>query len=360
MRSHLQKIRDWMEKTGYEAVLLRTRANFAWVTGGGQNHILLSTPQGVADLIIFPERVVCVTSEMEVRRIAEEELTSRDVEFVTIKWTENADVAVNKLLSGKKVGSDLPIPGAEDISSALVTMRSVLDANQISQYREVGRITVEALENVAKKLVPGMTEHEIAALLHQDVSAHGARAIVALVSTDERIYRFRHPIPTGKVLKQHAMLVVCAEKYGLVGNATRFVHFGKPSDELRENVEKCAYIDAHMQAMTQPGHTLSDVFNEAIRVYESLGFPDEWRYLHLGGLTGYASREIFATPERHERIELNQAFAWNPALPGAKSEDTLLVTEDAPEILTRSIDWPIITMQVEGRRYDRPGLLVID
>jgi hypothetical protein len=53
-------------------------------------------------------------------------------------------------------------------------------------------------------------------------------------------------------------------------------------------------------------------------------------------MTGYASREIIATPETWQEIRQGQAFAWNPSLVGAKAEETFVLGQDGPEILTRS------------------------
>ena len=49
------------------------------------------------------------------------------------------------------------------------------------------------------------------------------------------------------------------------------------------------------------------------------------------------------------------AVAWNPSLPGAKAEDTFLITRDGLENLTSDPNWP--TVEVEGRR--RPDLLLL-
>jgi hypothetical protein len=52
-------------------------------------------------------------------------------------------------------------------------------------------------------------------------------------------------------------------------------------------------------------------------------------------MTGYASREVVATPDARQEIREGQAFAWNPSLEGAKAEETFLLGPDGPEILTR-------------------------
>jgi hypothetical protein len=51
-------------------------------------------------------------------------------------------------------------------------------------------------------------------------------------------------------------------------------------------------------------------------------------------MTGYASREVIATPQTRQEIEVGQAFAWNPSITGAKAEETFVLTEYGPEVIT--------------------------
>jgi Xaa-Pro aminopeptidase len=53
-------------------------------------------------------------------------------------------------------------------------------------------------------------------------------------------------------------------------------------------------------------------------------------------------------------IESGTALAWNPSLPGAKIEDTVLTTDAGIEVLTADPAWPTVT--VDGRA--RPDVLV--
>jgi Xaa-Pro dipeptidase len=84
---------------------------------------------------------------------------------------------------------------------------------------------------------------------------------------------------------------------------------------------------------TRPGRTLADAFADCRRFYAEAGFPGEWRLHHQGGLTGYASRELIATPYTDAVIEHGQAFAWNPSITGAKAEETFVLTEDGAELI---------------------------
>jgi antitoxin VapB len=202
-----------------------------------------------------------------------------------------------------------------------------------------------------------MTEHEISGLLFKEIEGRGVQVIVSLVAVDERVFSYRHPLPTSKPLQQYAMLVLCGRKGGLICSLTRLVHFGPMSEELRRKTEAVAQIDARMIAATRPEAKLSDIFRIGQSAYAGWGYPDEWEKHHQGGLAGYAPREIIARPTSPEPVLVGQAFAWNPSITGVKSEDTILVGEQTNEVLTEMKDWPGIAIPIGEQVIKRPAVL---
>ncbi|HET7325042.1 MAG TPA: aminopeptidase P family protein, partial [Halococcus sp.] len=94
--------------------------------------------------------------------------------------------------------------------------------------------------------------------------------------------------------------------------------------------------------------TASDVFDAIRDAYAAAGHPGEWRKHHQGGATGFAGREWTATPTNTKKILMPMAYAWNPTVEGAKSEDTVLVSEDGFETLTTTGEWPAREIEVDG------------
>ena len=163
----------------------------------------------------------------------------------------------------------------------------------------------------------------------------GLWAPVLLVGADERVERFRHPLPTETRIAGRALLAISAERGGLFANHTAIVELEEPTPELRRRCEACEEILRRMrEEATRPGRTLAEVFDDCRRFYAGAGYPDEWRLHHQGGLTGYGSREVIATPSTNHVIAPGQAFAWNPSITGAKAEQTFVLTEAGPEIVT--------------------------
>jgi Xaa-Pro dipeptidase len=365
MEQELMRLRQLMTHVQVDGVLLRKRRSFSWLTGGKDNHILLASELGVADLLVFPERVFCVTTRMEAQRILEEELAEfPEIELVTTEWYEGCDPAIRKLCAGKKIGTDsleaVMTFGFVDLRKALAELTYVLTPAQQEQYRTLCREAALAVEHTCKEIHPGMTEHEIAGRMAENLIAKGIDAQLLLVATDERIHHYRHPIPTEKRLERTAILVTCAQKYGLVANLTRFVHFGKADAELLRAHRDLADIHLDMILATRPGVPVNEVLRTGIAAYRRHGYGEEWKGLHLGGATGFASREYIATFDTPDRVLCHQAFAWNPSLPGAKMEDTFLVGETENEILTHTGEWDYITVTRDGKLYQRPNVLIRD
>jgi antitoxin VapB len=191
-----------------------------------------------------------------------------------------------------------------------------------------------------------MSENQVAAAVSNEALARGVQPIVNLIATDERVYRFRHPLPTDKKLEKYAMLVLCGRKWGLVCSITRLIHFGPVPHELKERIQATAQVNAALINATRPGRTLEELFAQAQQSYARLGYPDEWQKHHQGGMAGYEPREFVALPGSQELIEEGQAFAWNPSITGAKVEDTILVGSTGNEIITLTPSWP--TTSIDG------------
>ncbi|CAG9621103.1 M24 family metallopeptidase [Sutcliffiella rhizosphaerae] len=355
-----QKVRIWLREKGHDGILFRRRNNFSWITEGKVNHIVQTTEFGVADILLLDDKKYCITVKMESRRLMEEELVNLGFELVECEWYESTHQIIEKLSKGKAIVADSYFPGMEDVSSALIQLRSQLSISEKERYEWLCKFSAETLEGVARKILPGMSEYEISSLVAAACMKAGVNPQVILIATDDRIYQYRHPIPTGKKLKKYAMLVLCAEKGGLVANVTRFVHFGSLPEELLINRKKLALIDVQMNVATRPGRKVKDIFQKAVNAYAEAGYPEDWRLLHQGGLTGYASREFLATMNSEEEILVNQAYAWNPAIRGVKSEDTILIESEDNKFLTHTGNWTYIEIEHEGRVYLRPDILIQD
>jgi len=188
---------------------------------------------------------------------------------------------------------------------------------------------------------------------------HFTLSYPAIAKQIQRIYDFRHPLPTDKKLDKYAMLVLCGRQFGLVCSITRLVHFGTMPDDLKRKAQAVAEIDAAMITATRPRTSLGQIFSLTQTKYTETGYENEWQLHHQGGPAAYLPREFVATPGDNFAVEVGQVYAWNPTITGSKSEDTILVGPDGNEILTEIPGWPVIEVEVDGEVIPRPATLEI-
>ena len=339
-----------------DALLLRRVSSFAWDTCGAASYVNTATTNGEAALLTTPSGRYLMTNNIEATRLEQEEkLAAQGWEFRLVPWHEARDT-VAELTQGLRLGADGPYPGAADLSGDLVHFRVNLTPEEGERFRVLGRLCDEAMDSTVRAVRPGQTEYQIAGLLAHEAERRGVQAIVNLIATDERVFAFRHPLPTDKELERYAMLVLCGRRWGLVCSVTRFVHFGRLPDDLRRRAEAVARIDAAFIAATRPGRSLGQIFRRATDTYAETGFPDEWHLHHQGGPAGYEPREYVATPHSTDIVSVGQVYAWNPSIAGAKSEDTILVGEAGNEVLTTIENWPMLWVTIDGREIARPTI----
>jgi antitoxin VapB len=357
--NRLSMIRKWSADHKLQALYLQRASSFAWATCGAASYVNMASTNGSSALLITQDGGFLFTDNIEAPRLEKEEkLMNQGWRFQIAPWYETWQ-AVTDLTRGLAVGSDGFFPGARDLSMEIARLRAELSPEEGQRFRDLGVRCAQAMEAAARAVSPGQSEYEIAGLLAGETESRGVQVTVNLIATDQRIFDFRHPLPTAKKLDRYAMLILCGRRQGLVCSVTRLVHFGRLPDPIRSNAEAVARVDATMIATTRPSRSVGDVFQRAIRAYAECGYPQEWQRHHQGGPAGFEPREFLATPDSRERVSVGQAYAWNPSITGTKSEDTFLVGDRENEVLTGMRDWPTIRVEVDGQTFQRPAILEV-
>jgi Xaa-Pro dipeptidase len=330
-----RSLRELMDGHGVGALLLSSSANFAWYTGGADNRVDHADPIGVASVLVTMDDAYILTNNIEAPRMREEQ--TPEMEVLEHPWHEEPIAILRELTGDAGVGTDFPSEFGPDLSLEIALLRYVLDEEAIEDYRRLGADTSLAMSEVVGSLTPETHELKAAADLSAACLRRGMFAPVLLAASEKRLVRHRHPVPYGGPLGKQAMLVVCAERGGLFVSLTRMIYFQEPDPQTARRQEVCEEILRRMrEEATREERTLAQAFEYCRRFYAEAGFPEGWKDHHQGGMTGYASREVIATPGTQQEIRKGQAFAWNPSLEGAKAEETFVLGQDGPEILTCS------------------------
>jgi antitoxin VapB len=360
------RLTRWLAEEKLGGVLISAQHNFSWLTAGATSGIDMSREAGAGALLVRADgRRYLLASRIEMARLLAEEVSAEEFEPVEFSREEEsaapalvAGLAAGLLDGGGALASDLPAGAAARlVEGSLARCRYQLAGSEIERYRALGRDAGDAIGGLMRAVRPGETEREVARRAEDALAARGARSVVTLVAADERLQKFRHPVPTLRAWERVLMVVVCARRGGLIASLTRIVCAGALTEELRRRTHACARVCARLLAATRPGATGAELYAVAARAYAAEGFEGEEHLHHQGGAAGYRTRDWVAHPACAEVVREKQAFAWNPSITGTKVEETCIVSGGGVEVITASPDWPTVEVEEQGLRYDLPDVL---
>lgn len=354
----LEKTRKFLEERGLDGIILSRRESFSWLTCGAHDFVAKFSETGVVDLLVMKDGLYLIASEIERCRITEEEIKVPGFQLVSFDWFKNKNEVIKELVGNKNVASDTGNFNTLNLCEDFRRLRFSLLDGETNRLKELCSQTAIAVQETCREIYVGDTEYQIAANIGSKLMKQGIQLPVCLIAADDRIKKYRHPVPTGNKVKKYALVVVGAEKYGLYVSMSRMVSFGEPDEEILRKQEACLTVDAALIRNTVVGAKVSEVFKAAVNTYEKTGFADEWKFHHQGGAAGYRAREFLGNFDTQEVVQENQMYAWNPTISGTKSEDTILATARGPEILTEIPGWPVKKIIVDGTGLIRPDILI--
>ena len=344
-------------------VLLNTQHNFAWLTGGRSNGVDMTRENGACWLLVTRDgRRRVIANNIEMPRLSTEEISEQEFEPIEISWQSEKDplnvlAAARSAIADGEIGCDIGFPETRWIEPSIARCRFQLTPHEIERFRGLGQDAGRAVEDAIQTTSPGMAETNIARIVRDKLSARGIFAVVALVAADDRIARYRHPIPTDNVWQNTLLIVVCARRHGLIASLSRMICTGDIPSDLQRRTESTAAVNAALYSSTVAGAAGSELYAIAANAYAEQGFADEINKHHQGGACGYRTRDWVAHPTSGDIVHNQQAFAWNPSITGTKTEETGILTDNGFEIITATPGFPKISTNIAGREYLSPGIL---
>ena len=312
----------------------------------------------VVKLLITAQEQYVFANASEQYRIPEEELSGLGFQLIAFPWDGSEEEALRPYLQGKRIVSDCGAFGTPEHSAELGALRAPLTLEEIARYREIGPLCAGIVEDCCREIRPGDTEYQIAGNVTGKLMALGFQVPVCLIAADERLLKYRHPLPVGACVKERAMIAVCAQKYGLTISMSRIVSFTPLDAETQRKYDALLQIDATYILHTVPGTCAGEIIKMGHRAYAQGGYEEDFHLHHQGGALGYQTRDYCANEATPNLVLDGQAFSWNPTIAGVKCEDTYLVLGDRQEILSDTGHWVYQDVTVDGKTVRRPLILV--
>lgn len=361
METKLGRVRALLTATGAPACVLQRAAAVAWLTGGITNAIERGHPGSPLWIVVTPDGCHGVTTNVERPRL-DLEMAAIGLPLESVPWHESdAFVRRTEGIAAARLADcigDDPVLGRN--SDDLVRMRLALLPAERARLAQLARDTAAALEEALRFWEPGARDLDIQACAAERLERAGALATCLFVGGDDRVERFRHPLPVGASVTRLVMAVAVAERGGLHAAATRFAAASKLPKRVAAAQDAALRIEATTLDACVCGATYGDVLEALDRAYTDAGHAGAWAEHYQGGPIGYRQREFELSPKQHhsgwfrERLEAGHALAWNPSVTGGgKCEDTFLLDGSGLKQLTDTGTWP--SVDAGGRA--RPAVL---
>ena len=355
----LQRIHAYLEENNLDAVLIGTQANFSWLSCGGRSSVLATSELSDAIAVVTRDKRTLVAYTMDGERNRDEEMGDLGFDLVMTRWNEQSrEQIVREMLVGKRFLSDIPMDGTRPDARAFYRLIYPLTGQETDRYRRIAKDSELILRSTVDTIRPGMTEADVEGLLISAFSLKGFVSTVVLVGSDERIPKYRHPLPSGKKIDRTVLLVLCPRKYGLHVPLTRTISFdGSLDPDMQRRFEAASTVAAHCIARSVPGTRFADVLAMQKRLYGELGYDGEWRNHFQGGPTGYMPNDSTLCLDGESVIQEEQPMNWFVTITGVNTEDTILSGKQGGEILTRSGSWPVKRYSALGKEVFLPEVL---
>ncbi len=355
-----ERIRQFLDATGQDAVVFGLADSVAWFTSGGDLAQTLGSDQSSILLYISRTSRAVVADNVQSSRVFEEELAGLGFQLKERPWYDEPHQVLAELCHNKRVATDLGQSGYSHLrreSDGLFDLRRRLTTIERQRLRELGRTISLAVEATCRNFVPGEREADVAGHLAHRLIREGVVPVDLRVASDDRLSRFRQPTFKDSPIRRRATIAVTGRRHGLCASITRTVAFGKVEPEFRENHALATMVDATCIFFSRPKQVISEVFRRAKRIYEKFDHPHEWTLDYQGCLIGYSPREVLLRPDSSLVLDSHMALAWSPSVGSARTEDTVIIDARGYEVVTKMADWPAIEVAVKGYVIPRPGIL---
>ena len=232
----------------------------------------------------------------------------------------------------------------KDITPHIDALRVVKSAGEIEIMKRNGRISAEAVKQAMLASRPGAFEYEIEAAAMHVILKGGARgaAYPPIVGSGPNSCTWHYERNSRKTEAGDLILMdFGADLDQLCMDITRtWPANGKFTKEQREVYEVVLEVEKACIEAYKPGVTSADVEKHVAEVMKQKGLDSRGLRSGLGHYVGMCVHDVGPRPQA---LQEGMVFAIEPALYypeksiGIRIEDTVLVTKDGYEVLTKGV-----------------------
>lgn len=366
------KLDRLMTDAGLDAVLVSTRHNIRYLTGGYYYHFhAAATRMGRSQYLAFvgiprsrlPESFIVGRAEERGQMEAESLWIPGRIEAIrgTVSAAEGAVAALrDRGLADGRIGVEMPflpadawlalraaLPRAEfvDATGLLAELRAVKSDEEIAILREAYAGVAESIQATFRGSRPGETTRDIARRVEREMSERGLSFLFALVCAGPGFLRAPSSVTwdPGRVLHIDAG----GARRDYIADICRMGCIGEPDPLARELHAACLAVQSAARGAIRAGVPCRDVLRAGEEAARDFPFGRYARFVvHAIGMVSY--EEPVFSPDSARRLEPNMVLSVEtdfivPGTGDVKIEDAVVVGEGGCEGLgDAGREWQIV------------------
>jgi Xaa-Pro aminopeptidase len=243
----------------------------------------------------------------------------------------------------KKLAERYPGANLRDLTTAINGMRNIKTSTEIAVLRRNGKISAEALRRAMAKAKPGMYEYQVEAEARYWMAFNGAQGIAypAIVGSGPNSNTW-HYFQDRRQMQANEIVVFDfgADLDHETMDITRTFNIsGKFTPEQAKWYQADLAAQKAIIALLRPGHTYEEAAEAGRKVFEQAGVGDQYSDFP-GHFVGLATHDV---DWPHGPVKPGQVVTVEPIIEFPdkhthfRVEDTVLVTEGDPEILSAGV-----------------------
>jgi len=342
--SHISRLGHLKEAVGnVDAILITSPPNIFYLSGFTSSDAKLLITEGKQFLLTDSRYTIQAKSECPDFTVYDQNNALRDLckDFSIKTLAFEGSISVNTYESLKSTLGNITFINC---SKKIASLRWIKSDEEIEKIQTAAKICDDAFANLLNHIKVGVTEKELALALEFHIRKNGASDVSfdTIVAAGARS-AMPHAVPTDTPIKNGDFLLFDfgALYDGYCSDITRTVIVGTPTDEKLAIYETVLAAQLSALSAIKSGKKCSDIDKVARDVISKAGFGKNFGHA-LGHSVGVEIHEMptFSTACK-EILKNNMVLTVEPGiyienLGGVRIEDTVVIMEKNPKILTKT------------------------
>lgn len=345
MNDRIQNLRNKMGGLNLQGMIISNPINIKYLTGIEAEGVLLITRK--ENIYITDSRYIeyvsnTVTPFDEIVVDDFKNISKDDYENFFM-FCENVGFEENYVTYAmyKKYMHIYKINNFIEAESIINKLRMIKDSEEIENIREACRITDECFSFLQGFIKPGMTEKQIARKI-QNYYMNNSEGISfePIVASGENSSK-PHAIPTDRVIKENDIITIdmgCKIK-GYCSDMTRTIFIGNPTEEQKRVYNLVLDNQEKSLREMKDGASIKDIAKIVTSNFALQGYDLVHSLGHGVGLEIHETpfiKEANDNTLKENMVVTDEPGVYIPGNFGIRIEDTLLITKDGTDVLTKS------------------------